>query len=76
MSLKLKALIQLIGLIAVAIGGWLSIDWIFIYFHRETLINAFWVALLGILIYFSYELLLARLETKESLNNFDKDLRK
>lgn len=76
MSLKLKALIQLIGLIAVAIGGWLSIDWIFIYFHRETLINAFWVALLGILIYFSYELLLARLETKESLNDFDKDLRK
>jgi hypothetical protein len=76
MSLKLKALIQLIGLIAVAIGGWLSVDWIFIYFHRETLLNAFWVGLLAILIYFSYELLLARLETNETLNNIDKDPKK
>jgi len=76
MSLKLKALLQLVGLIAVAAGVAMSLQWVILNVSRETLVNATGAGFVGLMLYFAYEILLARLESKETLNKIEQDLKK
>jgi hypothetical protein len=76
MSLKLKALLQLVGLIGFAAGVSLSIDWIFATFPRETVGTAFGLGAIGFIFYLGYSLLLTRLESLETLNKIEQDLKK
>lgn len=76
MSLKLKALLQLVGLIAVAAGVAMSLQWVILNVSRETLVNATGSGFVGLMMYFGYEILLARLESKETLDKIEQDLKK
>jgi hypothetical protein len=76
MSLKLKALLQLVGLIAFAAGISLSIDYIAANVARETFLNAIGFAFIGGTLYLGYEILLARLESQETLKKIEQDLKK
>ena len=76
MSLKLKALGQLVGLIIFAIAVSLSVDWVFANVSRETLVNATGAGFVGMMLYFAYEILLARLESKETLDKIEQSLKK
>ena len=76
MSLKLKALLQLVGLVAFAAGVSLSIDWVFATFPRETVATAFGLGAIGFIFYLGYNLLLTRLVSLETLNKIEQDLKK
>jgi len=76
MSLKLKALLQLVGLVAFAAGVSLSIDYIAATVARETVLNAIGFAFIAGTLYLGYEILLARLESQETLNKIEQDLKK
>lgn len=76
MSLKLKALLQLVGLVAFAAGVSLSVDWVFATFPRETVGTAFGLGAIGFIFYAGYQLLLSRLESLETLNKIEQDLKK
>jgi hypothetical protein len=76
MSLKLKALLQLVGLVGFAAGVSLSIDWIFATFPRETIGTAIGLGAIGFIFYLGYNLLLTRLESLETLNKIEQDLKK
>jgi len=76
MSLKLKALLQLVGLVGFAAGVSLSIDWVFATFPRETVATAFGLGAIGFIFYLGYNLLLTRLESLETLNKIEQDLKK
>jgi hypothetical protein len=76
MSLKLKALLQLVGLTAFAAGVSLSIDWVFATFPRETVGTAIGLGAIAFIFYLGYSLLLTRLESLETLNKIEQDLKK
>jgi len=76
MSLKLKALLQLVGLVGFAAGVSLSIDWVFATFPRETIGTAIGLGAIGFIFYLGYNLLLTRLESLETLNKIEQDLKK
>jgi hypothetical protein len=66
MNIKLKALLQLIGLVGAA----LLVNFIFhcinVYVSTETLITAFEYSLIGLVLYTGYKLLVIRLEMAET----------
>jgi len=72
MSLKLKAFIQLVALIAAGIAGAEFVNFIVNYVPKETIFNAIQFGILGGLLYLCYTLILARLEAQESLKNLTK----
>ena len=76
MSLKLKALLQLVGLVSFAAGVSVSIDWVFATFPRETIGTAIGLGAIGFIFYLGYSLLLTRLEYLETLNKIEQDLKK
>jgi len=76
MSLKLKALLQLVGLVGFAAGVSLSIDYIFVHVPRETIGTAIGLGAIGFIFYLGYNLLLTRLESLETLNKIEQDLKK
>jgi len=76
MSLKLKALLQLVGLTAFAAGVSLSIDYIFAHVPRETIGTAIGVGAIGFIFYMGYQLLLTRLEHLETIHKIEQDLKK
>jgi hypothetical protein len=76
MSLKIKALLQLVGLTAFAAGVSLSIDYIFANVPRETIGTAIGVGAIGFIFYMGYQLLLTRLEHLETIRKIEQDLKK
>ena len=76
MSLKLKALLQLIALFLGGMAFIALIDTVITYVSRETLVDAVGFAMIGSILYLGYSLLLARLESQETLNKIEQDLKK
>ena len=76
MSLKIKALLQLIALVIGSIASILLIDSVVTYVSRETLVDAVGFGLLGGMLYLGYSILLARLESQETLDKIQQDLKK
>ena len=76
MSLKIKALLQLIALVMCSIASILLVDSVITYVSREILVDAVVFGLLGGLFYSGYSLLLARLESQETLDKIQQDLKK
>jgi len=76
MSLKLKALLQLVGLVGFAAGVSLSIDYIFAHVPRETIGIAIGVGAIGFIFYLGYSLLLTRLEYLENIRKIEENLKK
>ena len=76
MSLKIKALLQLIALVIASIASILLVDSVVTYVSRETLVDAVGFGLLGGMLYLGYTLLLARLESQETLDKIQQDLKK
>jgi hypothetical protein len=72
MSLKIKALLQLVGLVAAGIAGAELVNFITNYVPRDTIINAIQFGCIGGLLYMCYSLILSRLEAQESLKNLNK----
>jgi hypothetical protein len=72
MSLKLKALIQLAGLVAVSVLISVAIQYINTYVSKETLTAVFEYSLIGGLLYGCYNLILTRLEFNEKYKELDK----
>ena len=76
MSLKLKALLQLVGLVGFAAGVSLSIDYIFAHVPRETIGTAIGLGAIGFIFYAGYQLLLSRLEYLENIRKIEENLKK
>jgi len=76
MSLKLKALLQLVGLVAFAAMVSLSIDYIAYNVARETIINAIGFAFIAVTLYLGYQILLLRLESEETIKKIEENLKK
>jgi len=76
MSLKIKALLQLIALVIASIASILLVDSVVTYVSRETLVDAVGFGLLGGMLYLGYTLLLSRLESQETLDKIQQDLKK
>jgi hypothetical protein len=72
MSLKIKALLQLVGLVAAGIAGAELVHFITTFVPRETIINAIQFGCIGGLLYVCYSLILSRLEYQESLDKLNK----
>ena len=72
MSLKIKALLQLVALIAAGIAGAELVNFITNYVPRDTIINAIQFGCIGGLLYMCYSLILSRLECQESLDKLNK----
>ena len=72
MSLKLKALLQLVGLFALAVGIERAIHYINTYVSTETLVAVFQFGLIGLLLYACWNVLLTRLEINEKYKELDK----
>lgn len=72
MSLKLKALLQLVGLIALAVGIERAIHYINTYVSTETLYLCLQGGLIGLILYSCYSLILSRLEINEKYKELDK----
>jgi len=75
MSLKLKALLQLVGLVSFAAGVSVSIDWVFATFPRETIGTAIGLGAIGFIFYLGYSLLLIRLEYLENIRKIEENLK-
>ena len=76
MSLKLKALLQLIGLVSFAAGVSVSVDYIFAHVPRETIGTAIGLGAIGFIFYLGYSLLLTRLEYLENVRKLEENLKK
>ena len=76
MSLKLKALLQLVGLLGFAAAVSLSIDYIAYNVARETIINAIGFAFIAVTLYLGYQILLLRLESEETIKKIEENLKK
>ena len=71
MSLKIKALIQLIGLILAAVAGASIVNFFIKDVPAETLLTGLQFGLLGGLLYMCYGVILSRLEYNESLKKLN-----
>ena len=71
MSLKIKALIQLIGLILAAAAGASIVNFIIKDVPAETLLIGLQFGLFGGLLYMCYGVILSRLEYNESLKKLN-----
>jgi len=76
MSIKLKALLQLVGLVALGVAGAEIVNFITNNVPRDTIISAIQFGVLGLLLYVCYGLLLARLVYKKTLENLSNKLDK
>jgi len=75
MSLKLKALLQLVGLVGFAAGVSLSIDYIFAHVPRETVGTAIGLGAIAFIFYLGYSLLLTRLESLENIRKISENIK-
>jgi zinc transporter ZupT len=72
MSLKQKALLQLVALIAAGIVGAEIVYFITQYVSKETILDAIQYGCIGVMLYACYSLILSRLEYQETLKNLNK----
>jgi TRAP-type C4-dicarboxylate transport system permease small subunit len=72
MSIKLKALLQLVGLTGLAVLVSVVIQYINANVSTETLTTALEFGLIGAVLYTGYKLLVIRLEIAETFNKVDK----
>ncbi|CAB4220835.1 hypothetical protein UFOVP1636_55 [uncultured Caudovirales phage] len=76
LSLKQKAALQLIALVLGGMAFIALIETVITYVSRETLVDAMGFGLLGGMLYMGYSLLLARLESQETLKKIEEDMKK
>lgn len=75
MSLKLKAFLQLVGIVAAGIAGAELVNFITQYVDKETIFTAIQFGLIGGLLYLCYSIILARLEYNEKLKELSKTIK-
>ena len=75
MSLKLKAFLQLVCLVAAGVAGAELLNFIATYVPKETIWTAIQVGLIGGLLYLCYTVILARLEYNEKLKDLSKSIK-
>jgi uncharacterized membrane protein YccC len=68
MTLKQKALLQTLGIIAATTFGSVAISYLISVLDRDTLVYIAGTALFGFLFYSMYGLVLSRLESQETLD--------
>jgi len=67
MSIKLKALLQLISMITAGVAGGALLTYVINTFSPETIRFALGAGLIGAILYFCYGILVSRLEYNEKL---------
>lgn len=76
MSLKLKAFLQLVGILATSVTVALLLTLITTYVPKETIITLVEFGLIGVLLYMIYTVILSRLEYEERIKSITQDLEK
>jgi len=76
MSLKLKAFLQLVGILATSVTVALLLTLITTYVPKETVITLVEFGFIGGLLYMMYTLILSRLESEERIKSMTGDMRK
>jgi len=76
MSLKLKAFLQLVGILATSVTVALLLTLITTYVPKETVITLIEFGLIGGLLYMVYAIILSRLESEERIKSMTQDLEK
>lgn len=75
MSLKLKAFLQLVGIVAAGIAGAELVNFITTYVPKETIWTGIQFGLIGGLLYLCYSVILARLEYNEKLKELKETMK-
>ena len=75
MSLKLKALLILAGVLSITFGGIFLLEYIAMHVSVETIKTAISVFIMGLLLYVTYGLILARLEYEQKLDEISKNIK-
>jgi hypothetical protein len=76
MSLKLKAFLQLVGILATSVTVALLLTLITTYVPKETVITLIEFGFIGGLLYMIYTVILSRLEYEERIKSITQDLEK
>jgi hypothetical protein len=76
MSLKLKAFLQLVGILATSVTVALLLTLITTYVPKETVITLVEFGFIGGLLYMMYALILSRLESEERIKDMAQNLEK
>jgi hypothetical protein len=76
MSLKLKAFLQLVGILATSVTVALLLTLITTYVPKETVITLVEFGFIGGLLYMMYTLILSRLESEERIKDMAQDFKK
>ena len=76
MSIKLKAFLQLVCLIAAGIAGAEIVNFVTTYVPKETMLTAIQFGCIGALLYMCYSLLVSRLEYQETLKKLNETVDK
>ena len=76
LSLKQKAFLQLVGLVAAGIAGAEIVNFVTTYVPKETMLTAIQFGCIGGLLYLCYSLLVSRLEYQESLKKLNETVDK
>jgi len=76
MSLKLKAFLQLVGILATSVTVALLLTLITTYVPKETVITLVEFGFIGGLLYMMYALILSRLESEERIKDMAQDFKK
>jgi len=76
MSLKLKAFLQLVGILATSLTVAVLLNLITTYIPKETVITLIEFGLIGGLLYMVYAIILSRLESEERIKSMTQDLEK
>jgi len=76
MSLKLKAFLQLVGILATSLTVALLLNLVTTYISKETVITLIEFGLIGGLLYMVYTIILSRLEYEERIKSLAQNLEK
>jgi len=76
MSLKLKAFLQLVGILATSVTVALLLTLITTYVPKETIITLVEFGFIGVLLYMIYTIILSRLEYEDRIKSITQDLEK
>jgi len=76
MSLKLKAFLQLVGILATSLTVAVLLNLVTTYVPKETVITLIEFGLIGGLLYMVYTIILSRLEYEERIKSMAQNLEK
>jgi hypothetical protein len=76
MSLKLKAFLQLVGILATSLTVAVLLNLVTTYVPKETVITLIEFGLIGGLLYMVYTIILSRLEYEERIKSLAQNLEK